>query len=838
VLTVVLALAFVAVAAAIVLVAVKPEPAYRPGAQVEGLTSELSRSLPTDYPRITFVDVTRDAGIQFRHFWGQRSSQIPEDMGSGAAWGDYDNDGWPDLFLVNVVGPITLTPEEVRRSPARCALYRNNRDGTFTDVSVAAGVDLGAWGMGAEWADYDNDGWLDLVVSTYGENVLYRNNGDGTFSDRTRAAGLGGKRGFWSGVAWADYDRDGFLDLYVTGYVKYSRPSEPTAAEQYDVENPASINPNAFPPERNLLYHNNRNGTFTEVAARAGVLGDRGKSLEAAWADFDEDGWPDLYVANDVTDNQLFRNLGNGTFEDISHLAHVADYRSAMGLAVGDWDNDQDLDMFITHWIAQENALYSNLGHRSPGAHTGPAVEFKDEADRYGLGQIALDFVGWGTFFFDYNNDGKLDLFVANGHTFQRRDAPHLLAPETGQLFWNRGVEHGFYDVSAASGEYFHNPYVGRGAAFADYDNDGDLDVVVVNHGGAAVLLRNDGGNRGRWLNVKLEGRRSSRTAVGAKIRVVAAHTTQVREVGAQASYLSQNDLTEHFGLGTIAEIDSLVVTWPSGLRQVRTDLPSNQTVTLVEGEAARDTMGARAGIREFWEIYRGATGERMAGRIGAARDAYRRALELNPQHEDALYYLGNMELELGHYDEAHSAWARLVQLNPGSARTHSRLGDLYACMDPGAPRDLAKAEAEFRRALELNREETGPLLRLGEIALMRGNLAGTISRLDAVIGSHSRSVEAHFLKGYVAWKRAQPDSAAALFREAVSLARSAPPIQALPGEGDTKRGLAPAVARTARCRIFDAEMEKLSGVDSASVATQMNEMYRQLDGRLAQSRF
>ncbi len=813
-LTVALALTFVAVAGAVVFLAVRPEPAYRPGANVEGLTSELSRSLPADHPRITFVDVTRDAGIQFRHFWGQRSSQIPEDMGSGAAWGDYDNDGWPDLFLVNVVGPITLTPEEVRRSPARCALYRNNRDGTFTDVSVEAGVDLRVWGMGAEWADYDNDGWLDLVVSTYGENALYHNNGDGTFSDRTRAAGLGRRRGFWSGVAWADYDRDGFLDLYVTGYVKYSRPAEPTAAEQYDVENPASINPNAFPPERNLLYHNNRNGTFTEVAARAGVLGDRGKTLEAAWADFDEDGWPDLYVANDVTDNQLFRNLGNGTFRDISHESHVADYRSAMGLAVGDWDNDQDLDIFITHWIAQENALYSNLRDRSPGVHTGPAVEFKDEADRYGVGQIALDFVGWGTFFFDYDNDGKLDLFVANGHTFQRRDAPHLLAPQTGQLFWNRGVGHGFYDVSAVSGEYFHQPYVGRGAAFADYDNDGDLDVVVVNHGGAAVLLRNDGGNRARWLKVKLEGRRSNRTALGATIRVVAAHTTQVREVGAQASYLSQNDLTEHFGLGPIAEVDSLVVTWPGGLRQVWTGLAADQTVKLVEGDAARDTMGARAGIREFWEIYRGATGHRVAGRIGAARDAYRRALELNPRHEDALYYLGNMELELGRYDEAHSAWARLVQINPSSPRAHSRLGDLYACMDPGAPRDLAKAEAEFRRALELNREETGPLLRLGEIALMRGNLAGATSFLDVVIGSHSRSVEAHFLKGYVAWKRAQPDSAATLFREAVALAP----------------GGAPVVAGTARCRTFE--------LDSVTLTAPMNALYQQLDRRLAQSRF
>ena len=837
-LTVALALAFVAVAGAIVLPAVKPEPAYQPGAKVEGLTSELSRSLPADYPRTTFADVSRAAGIQFHHFAGQRSSQIPEDMGSGAAWGDYDNDGWPDLFLVNVAGPITLTPEEMRRSPARCALYRNNRDGTFSDVSVGAGIELRAWGMGAEWADYDNDGWLDLVVSTYGENVLYHNNGDGTFDDRTRATGLGGKRGFWSGVAWADYDRDGFLDLYVTGYVKYSRSSEPTGAEQYDVENPASINPNSFPPERNLLYHNNRNGTFTEVAARAGVLGDHGKSLEATWADFDEDGWPDLYVANDVTDNQLFWNRGNGTFEDISHLAHVADYRSAMGVAVGDWDNDQDLDMFITHWIAQENALYSNLGRRSTGAHTGPAVEFKDEADRYGVGQIALDFVGWGTFFFDYNNDGQLDLFVANGHTFQRRDAPHLLAPQAGQLFWNRGREHGFYDVSAAGGEYFHNPYVGRGAASADYDNDGDLDVVVVNHGGPAVLLRNDGGNRARWLKVKLEGRRSNRTALGAKIRVVAAHSTQVRQVGAQASYLSQNDLTEHFGLGAIAEADSLVVTWPSGLRQVWTGLATNQTLRLVEGDTARDTMGARAGIREFWEIYRGATGDRIAGRIGAAQDAYRRALDLNPGHEDALYYLGNMELELGHYDAAQAAWARLVQINPSSSRAHSRLGDLYACADSGAPRDFAKAEAEFRRARELNREETGPVLRLAEIALMRGNLAGAVSHLDAVIGFHSRSVEAHFLKGYVAWKQAQPASASALFDQAVALARSTQTIRAVPGEGDTKRGLTPALARTSRCRMFDTQIESLSGVDSGSVSTQMNELYRQLESRLAQSRF
>jgi len=248
-----------------------------------------------------------------------------------------------------------------------------------------------------------------------------------------------------------------------------------------------------------------------------------------------------------------------------------------MGLAVGDWDGDQDLDIFITHWIAQENALYTHLSDKP--------LAFRDEADRFGLGQIALDFVGWGTFFFDYDNDGKLDLFVANGHTFQRRDAPQLLAPQTAQVFWNRGPEDGFFDVSTVSGEYFRTPRVGRGAAFADYDNDGDLDVIVVNHSGAAALLRNEGGNRNHWLNVKLVGR-SNRSAAGAKIRLVAATTVAIREVGAQASYLSQNDPTEHFGLGALTEVDSVVVTWPSGIRQRLTKVAAGQTLRIVERSA------------------------------------------------------------------------------------------------------------------------------------------------------------------------------------------------------------------------------------------------------------
>ena len=583
-------LIFVAAATAIVFVTTRSEPTYRPGEAVEGLTADLDRSVPGDYPRITFTDVTDRSGITFRHFSGHRTTQLPEDMGSGAAWADYDNDGWLDLFVVNQAGPLTLSADEVRSSSARSALYRNNGDGTFTDVSASAGIDYRSHGMGAAWGDYDNDGWPDLVVSSYGENELFRNNGDGTFERRSEQSGIGAYQGFWTGVSWGDFDRDGLLDLYVAGYVKYSDLGKMPPSLQYDVEAPPSLNPSAFAPERNLLYRNNGDGTFTEMAYQAGVANPQGRSLAAAWVDLDDDGWPDLYVANDVSDNALFRNLGNGLFEEVSLAARVADYRGAMGIAVGDWDGDADVDLFITHWIAQENALYNNMRTQRleldlPRSRT---LQFMDEADRYGLGQIALDYVGWGTSFFDYDNDGSLDLFVVNGSTLQEDDDPRLLVGMRDQLFWNRNAEEGFYDVSAVSGQYFATESVGRGAAFGDYDNDGDTDVFVVNNGGRAVLLRNDGGNTNRWLKIRLEGRQSNRSAIGAKLRLVAGPTVQIREVGSQSSYLSQNSLIAHFGLGSRAQADTLEIVWPSGLREILTNVAADQTLHLVEGTSTR----------------------------------------------------------------------------------------------------------------------------------------------------------------------------------------------------------------------------------------------------------
>ena len=557
---------------------------YRPGGAIDGLTSELERNLPADYPRVTFADVTAQAGIDFRQFMGRRTSQLPEDMGSGAAWGDYDGDGDLDLFVANVAGPITMSPEELERSTARDVLYENRGDGTFVEVGESAGVARRAWRMAAAWADFDNDGHLDLVVTGYGRNTLYRNRGNGAFEDVSASSGIGEEEGFWAGASWGDYDRDGLVDLYITGYVQYTPETADNVSLQYDVETPAAINPSSFLPERNLLYRNLGGGRFEEVALRSGVENVQGRSLSAAWVDLDEDGWPDLYVANDVSDNVLYRNLGDGTFEEISHRALVADYRGAMGIAVGDWDGDTDVDLFLTHWIAQENALYNNT--RAGSLPTRP-LQFMDVADRFGLGQIALDFIGWGTSFLDYDNDGRLDLFVTNGSTFQHADSTHLLKPMSDQLFWNRSSDEGFFDVSSVSGSYFSRSLVGRGAAFADYDDDGDVDVFIVNHGGAPALLRNDGGNASNWLDVALVGTSSNRSAFGARLRLVAGDLIQVRQIGSQSSYCSQNALVEHFGLGGNTVVDSLIVHWPSGHVDRMAHIPPNQKLRLVEGRPA-----------------------------------------------------------------------------------------------------------------------------------------------------------------------------------------------------------------------------------------------------------
>jgi hypothetical protein len=558
---------------------------YVPGEQIKDITKGLERDVPAGYPAVQFTNVAQQAGIDFKHFHGKRSTQLPEDMGSGAAWGDYDGDGYQDLFVCDIAAPLTATPEEITASPGGNRLYHNNGNGTFTDVTAKAGVAYKGLCNGAAWGDFDNDGKPDLVVTCYDHILLYHNRGDGSFEDVSHKAAFDRFRGFWTGASWADYDRDGYADLYICGYVKYDFKPEYVgrSSRQFTDMVPFTLNPSSYTPERNLLFHNKGDGTFTEVARRAGVDDPTGRSLSAAWADFDGDGWPDLYVANDISENKLYLNLHNGTFKDVSEHAWVNEYRGSMGLAVGDWDRDGDLDIFITHWIAQQDALFSNLRFNR-GIQSDPGrLRFQDVADMVGLGQLTLSYIGWGTSFFDYDNDGQLDLFTVSGSTFQDQKDPSRLAPMKNLLFWQKSPDDGFFEVGSVSGPVFQELHVGRGAAFADYDNDGDMDIFVVNHNDHPLLLRNDGGNKNPWLKVRLHCTRSNRSGFGTKVEVEAGGERQYQEIGSQPSYLSQNALEAHFGLGRAKQIDRLTVRFPSGIVRELKNLHLNQIVTVEE---------------------------------------------------------------------------------------------------------------------------------------------------------------------------------------------------------------------------------------------------------------
>ncbi len=554
-------------------------------ADICGAHNATSSKVPEDYPRVQFKDVTEQAGIHFQHFRGVRTTQLPEDMGSGAAWGDFDNDGFADLYVVDVAGPLTDTPEQLAHSPGGNRLYHNNGDGTFTDVTKQAGVGFKGIGMAAAWADYDNDGYLDLIVTSYDRLILYHNNGNGTFTDVTKKAGLAQYRGLWTGAAWGDYDRDGNVDLFVCGYVKYDFRSEDLHKKslQYTSVVPYTLNPAAYPPERKLLFHNNGDGTFSEVAKQAGVDDPTGRSLSAAWYDFDGDGWPDLYVANDLWGSKLYLNLRNGAFKDATREAGISDFRGAMGIAIGDWAHHGDADIFVTHWIYQENALFENLRYMGDKSKNAGGLFFGDVAGMVGLGQISKTSIGWGTSFIDYDNDGRLDLLVVNGSTFQDDKNPQHLVPMKNFLFWQKSANEGFFEVGSVSGDPFHQAQVGRGAAFTDYDNDGDMDVFIVNQEGRAQLLRNDGGNKKNWIKIRVKCTKSNRTGFGTKVEIEAGGQRQIQEIGGQTSYLSQNFQEAHFGLNHEKEVTRLKVSFPSGVVREIEHIPANRTITVPE---------------------------------------------------------------------------------------------------------------------------------------------------------------------------------------------------------------------------------------------------------------
>jgi len=512
---------------------------------------------------VEFVDATAAAGIKFRHQNGAQGEKYPtETMGAGVVFFDYDNDGWLDLYFVNSAGPGEL--------------YHNQGDGSFLDVTIRAGVANSGFGLGGAAADYDGDGDLDLYITTYGPNILYRNEGDGKFVDVSGAAGVAdpglSEPGLSTGAAFADYDRDGDLDLYVANYARFSPALHEPCIRARGIA--VYCGPEAFEPQRDVFYRNEGNGKFVDITEAVGLLPHAAKELGSFFIDYDGDGDLDLYVAGDRTPNLLYRNEGSH-FKEVGALAGVA-YNDAgkplagMGVDVGDYDNDGLFDFFVTNYQWETNSLYRNLGNGF----------FADITFQSGLGVPSLKFLAWGTVFFDYDNDGHRDIFVANGHLDDNIELFDAVTYEQqNQLFRNEGQGR-FADMSERAGPGLRLKQVSRGAAVGDYDNDGDLDVVVTNNNQPAVLLRNEGGNQNHWLSFRLLG---GSGAVGAEVRITTADRMQMDVVRTGSSYMCQNALRPFFGLGTHTRADQVEIRWPSGAVQRLENVAADQILTVRE---------------------------------------------------------------------------------------------------------------------------------------------------------------------------------------------------------------------------------------------------------------
>jgi hypothetical protein len=525
---------------------------------------------------VAFREASREAGLVFTHINGASPEKhFVEIMGSGALFFDFDSDGWLDIFLVD--GGSEADPKVART--ARHRLYRNRQNGTFEDVTARSGIQNRSYGMGACAGDYDNDGLVDLYITNAGPNQLYRNTGNGVFTDVTLKAGVGSA--LWSmSCAFADFDRDGRLDLFVTNYVDMGKERNRFCGNTRPVLLRSYCNPLNFQPSPSVLYHNTGTGTFTDTTKRAGVGPYRGNGLGVAVGDYDDDQWPDVFVANDGVPNFLFHNDGQGRFTENSLVAGVSvasdgKARAGMGTAFGDADGDGRLDLVVTNHETEMHSLFRNLGDGS----------FADATVTSGIGPATLPFVGFGVVFADYDNDADLDVSIVNGHVIDniamfRSGAKHA---QPRLLLQNTGAGR-FRDARSQSGPGFGVEKVGRTIVAGDVDNDGDLDLLVTNNGGTADLLRNDGGNRGSSLLLRLVGTASNRDAIGARVRVTTGSRTQIREVTSGSSYLGQGDMRLHVGLGVASTVDRLEIRWPSGKTELLHNVPANQVLTIREG--------------------------------------------------------------------------------------------------------------------------------------------------------------------------------------------------------------------------------------------------------------
>lgn len=545
-------------------------------------SSRVEANLPQASPPIQFVDITASAGIKWNPpTLAPGARYLIETMGGGGGFVDYNADGLLDIYLVS----YSQTPQLAAAGKLEDVLYRNNGDGTFTDATESAGIANSMLGMGLAVGDYNNDGWPDLYITGYGASKLYQNTGKGTFKDVTEHAGVNNR--LWgTSSAFFDYDNDGHLDLFVCNYLTYSENNLPCTF--YEGKPYCSIS--KFKGSASKLFHNNRDGTFSDVSEKAGISNPNGKGLGVVALDYDNDGRLDIFQANDTAGNFLYHNKGEGTFADVALAAGVAfdpngNARGGMGADAEDLDGDGFLEIFVANFSSETNALFHNDGERV----------FTEVTNKFGLGAISLPMSGFGSRFFDYNNDGLVDLFVHNGHPFEpiNKLFPGTTYKEPPFLFENTGK--GFRDVAAAHGAPLKKFYAGRGLAVGDIDNDGDSDLLLMNVGEPPALLRNDGGNRNRWLGINLVGTKSNRDGVGAKVTLTASGRQRYKQRLGGTSYCSASDSRLLFGLGASARIDEVTVKWPSGEVSSLKNLRSNQYVTIKEsGVNSRKSSPAR----------------------------------------------------------------------------------------------------------------------------------------------------------------------------------------------------------------------------------------------------
>jgi hypothetical protein len=521
---------------------------------------------------IQFKDITQAAGIRFIHNTGAFGKKyLPETLGPGCAFIDYDNDGWPDILLMN-----GMDWPGHRQHTSTLKLYRNNRDGTFRDVTHQAGLDIELYGLGAAVGDYDNDGFDDIFITALGQSHLMRNNGNGTFTDVTKTAGLWGVNEFSTSAAWVDYDRDGRLDLVVVNYVQWSPQTDLYCT--LDGKTKSYCTPESYKGTSTRLWRNRGDGTFEDATKKAGMWDPTSKSLGIAILDYDQDGWPDVLIANDTQPNKLYRNNGNGTFTERGVLAGIAFSedgiaRAGMGTDAADYDRSGFPSVIISNFSNQMLSLYHNEGKGL----------FVDEAPRSEVGRATLLSLGFACFFFDYDLDGWLDIFVADGHLDAQieRVQPRVRYSEPPHMFRNLG-DGNFQEVTNSLGQGFSSPRVARSAAYADIDNDGDLDLLVTTNGGPAVLLRNDGGTNNS-LRVRLVGTRSNRDGIGTVVTITANGQSQAQMLRSGSGYLSSHELCLTFGLGHQTQADKIEIRWPSGQIDRLTNLRAGNTVTIKE---------------------------------------------------------------------------------------------------------------------------------------------------------------------------------------------------------------------------------------------------------------